>query len=217
MASRFENVEGRDCVSREKRDRELGMERRITRRDFLNGVGVTIGASLAAPNTVLGEMLSRADAEYAPEKEAGYYPPAKTGCAGITMGRGKWRMRCAMGRNFRQAKKEKESFDLIVVGGGISGLAAAYFYRQQAGEKAKILVLDNHDDFGGHAKRNEFTSGGKRLIGYGGTQSIAGPNLYSAQAKQLFTELGIEVKRFEKYNDQQVLWAARIGAGGFFR
>ena len=48
-----------------------------------------------------------------------------------------------------------EEFDLVVVGGGISGLAAAYFYRQ-ARPNARILILDNHDDFGGHAKRNEF-------------------------------------------------------------
>ncbi len=203
-------------MSREKRDRELGMERGITRRDFLNGVGVTIGASLAGPNTVLGEMLSRADSEYAPEKESGYYPPAKTGLRGDHDGA--WEVAHGMrdGKKFPEGMKEKESFDLIIVGGGISGLAAAYFYRQQAGEKAKILVLDNHDDFGGHAKRNEFTSGGKRLIGYGGTQSIAGPNLYSVQAKQLFTELGIEVKRFKKYNDQQFYGRHGLGQAVFF-
>ena len=52
-----------------------------------------------------------------------------------------------------------ESYDLIVVGAGISGLASAYFYRKFAGQQSKILVLDNHDDFGGHAKRNEFHAG----------------------------------------------------------
>ena len=96
----------------------------------------------------------------------------------------------------------RESYDLIVVGGGISGLAAAYFYRQQAGPKSRVLILENHDDFGGHAKRNEFHSGNRLLIGYGGTQSIAGPRLYSAEAKGLFKDLGIEVQRFEKYFDQ---------------
>src|SRR5258708_40195974 len=78
-----------------------------------------------------------------------------------------------------------------------------YFYRQQVGNNARILILDNHDDFGGHAKRNEFTSGGKKLIGYGGTQAIAGPNLYSAEAKQLFKYLGIEGKHFETYYDRK--------------
>jgi len=178
------------------------MERKIARRDFLNGVSVAVGASLVAPNTVLGEMLKAADEGYAPEKQAGYYPPAKTGLRGDHDG--SWETAHAMrdGKKWDEGKKLKESYDLIVVGAGISGLAAAYFYRQQAGEGTKILVLDNHDDFGGHAKRNEFTSGGKLVIGYGGTQSIAGPNLYSAQAKRLLTHLGIEMKRFTTYNDR---------------
>ena len=189
-------------MNERKRDRELGMERKIARRDFLNGVSVAVGASLVAPNTVLGEMLKAADEGYAPEKQTGYYPPAKTGLRGDHDG--SWETAHAMrdGKKWDEGKKLKESYDLIVVGAGISGLAAAYFYRQQAGEGTKILVLDNHDDFGGHAKRNEFTSGGKLVIGYGGTQSIAGPNLYSAQAKRLLTHLGIEMKRFTTYNDR---------------
>jgi spermidine dehydrogenase len=203
-------------LSREKRDRELGMKRKIARRDFLNGVSVTVGASLVAPNTVLGEMLREADAGYAPEKQPGYYPPAKTGLRGDHDG--SWEVAHAMrdGKKWGEGKKLKESYDLIVVGAGISGLAAAYFYRQQAGESAKILVLDNHDDFGGHAKRNEFTSGGKKIIGYGGTQSIASPNLYSPQAKRLLTELGVEVKRFEKYNDPEFYSRRGMAHATFF-
>ena len=50
-----------------------------------------------------------------------------------------------------------EDYDLVVVGAGLSGLAAAHFYREQR-PAARILLLDNHDDFGGHAKRNEFNS-----------------------------------------------------------
>jgi len=69
-------------VSQGKNDRELGMDRSITRRDFLNGVGVTVGASLAIPTTVLGELLDAADKPFAPEKQPGYYPPAKTGLRG---------------------------------------------------------------------------------------------------------------------------------------
>jgi spermidine dehydrogenase len=178
------------------------MGKKIARRDFLNGVSVAVGASLVAPHTVLSAMLQEADAGYAPEKQPGYYPPAKTGLRGDHDGA--WEVAHAMrdGKKWADGKKLKESYDLIVVGAGISGLAAAYFYRQQAGERAKILVLDNHDDFGGHAKRNEFTSGGKKIIGYGGTQSIASPNLYSLQARRMLTELGVQVKRFEKYNDR---------------
>jgi spermidine dehydrogenase len=212
--SRLFNGERR--VSRNKRDRELGMDRNITRRDFLNGVGVTVGASLAIPGTVLGELLEAADAPYAPEKQSEYYPPAKTGMRGSHDG--SWEVAHGLrdGKKWGPAKKDQDSYDLIIVGGGISGLAAAYFYRQQAGEKARILILDNHDDFGGHAKRNEFTSGGKSLIGYGGTQAIAGPNLYSAQGKQLFSELGIEVKRFETFNDRGFYSRRGMGGAVFF-
>jgi spermidine dehydrogenase len=203
-------------VSEAKRDRELGMDRNISRRDFLNGAAVTVGVSLAAPNTVLGEMLHAVDADYAPEKSAGYYPPTKTGMRGSHDG--SWEVGHALrdGKTWLDPAKEKGSYDLIIVGAGISGLAAAYFYRQQAGTEARILVLDNHDDFGGHAKRNEFSSGGKQLIGYGGTQSIAGPNLYSAQAKKLFADLRIEVKRFEKYNDQKFYARRGMGQAIFF-
>ena len=200
----------------EKRERELGMDRGISRRDFLNGVSVTIGASLVAPRGVLGEMLHAADSDYAPEKQSGSYPPAKTGMRGSHDG--SWEVGHALrdGKSWPSARKDTDFYDLIVVGGGISGLAAAFFYRRQAGQSAKILILDNHDDFGGHAKRNEFTSGGKRLISYGGTQSIAGPNLYSPQAKKLFTDLGIEVKRFEQYNDQKFYSRHQLGQAVFF-
>ena len=204
------------CVSQGKKDRELGMDRNITRRDFLNGVGVTVGASLAVPSTVLGELLNAADAPYAPEKQAGYYPPAKTGMRGSHDG--SWEVGHALrdGTKWSHAKKDPDTYDLIIVGGGINGLAAAYFYRQLSGNSARILILDNHDDFGGHAKRNEFTSDGKMLIGYGGTQSIASPNLYSAQAKHLFSDLGIEVKRFETYNDRKFYSSRGMGQAVFF-
>ncbi|HKM67943.1 MAG TPA: NAD(P)-binding protein [Candidatus Acidoferrum sp.] len=203
-------------MSRGKKDRELGMDCGITRRDFLNGVAVTVGASLTVPSTVLGELLKAADAPYAPEKQLGYYPPAKTGMRGSHDG--SWEVGHALrdGTKWNHAKKESDTYDLVVVGGGISGLAAAYFFRQLSGESARILILDNHDDFGGHAKRNEFTSGERKLIGYGGTQAIAGPNLYSAQAKHLFSDLGIEVKRFETYNDRNFYSSRGMGQAVFF-
>ena len=100
------------------------------------------------------------------------------------------------GKTWGNPSQDPDSYDLIVVGGGISGLSSAYFYGQKAGSNAKILVLDNHDDFGGHAKRNEFHPPSRLLIGYGGTQTITSPNLYSAEGKKLFQELGIDVQKF---------------------
>ena len=200
----------------EKRDRELGMDRPIRRRDFLNGMSVAIGASLVEPGTFWAGVLGETEKPYAPEKDHGYYPPAKTGMRGSHDG--SWEVAHAMrdGKRWDNPARDAETYDLIVVGGGISGLSAAFFYRQKAGAKARILVLDNHDDFGGHAKRNEFHSGNRLIIGYGGTQTITGPNLYSPQAKQLFKDLGIEVKKFETYFDQKFYESRGMGQGIFF-
>lgn len=200
----------------DKKDRELGMGRAIPRRDFLNGMSVAIGGSLVAPGSFWPDILASEDQPFAPEKQPGYYPPAKTGMRGSHDG--SWEVAHAMrdGKRWENAARDKESYDLIVVGGGISGLSAAYFYRQKAGPKASILVLENHDDFGGHAKRNEFHSGDRLIIGYGGTQTITGPNLYSPQAKQLFKDLGIDVKRFEAYFDQKFYESRGMSQAIFF-
>src|SRR5258707_9121600 len=112
------------------------------------------------------------------------------------------------------AARSGETYDLVVVGGGISGLAAAYFYRKSAGKNSRILVLDNHDDFGGHAKRNEFQAGGRMLLSYGGTQSIESPGSYSAVAKGLLAELGIQTDRFYKAYDRNLY--STLGTAGFF-
>lgn len=182
-------------------DRELGMHRRITRRDFLNGVAVTAGAS------VMPWHLLAADQGAGPEKSPNYYPPALTGMRGSHPGSFDAAHSLRDGTFWDAAGKPintGESYDLIVVGGGISGLAAAHFYRKAAGEKARILVLDNHDDFGGHAKRNEFRVNGAFRLGFGGTFSIESPAPYSAVAKGMIEELGIDVPSFRKYVDKNV-------------
>jgi spermidine dehydrogenase len=204
-------------MSNEKINRELGMHRKISRRDFLDGMSVAVGGSLMKPGTFWEEILRQeAASTYAPEKELGYYPPTKTGMRGSHDG--SWEVAHAMrgGKKWENPTRDTETYDLIVVGGGISGLSAAYFYRQAAGPKARILVLENHDDFGGHAKRNEFHTPSRMLIGYGGTQTITAPNLYSKEGKQLFQELGIDVKRFEKYFDQKFYSSRGMTQGVFF-
>jgi spermidine dehydrogenase len=203
-------------VSERKHDTDLGMKRPIARRDFLNGFGLVVGGSLALPSGVWSETFGLPGSPVDPEKDPGYYPPAKLGLRGSHDG--SWEVAHAMrdGKHWDSATPDTESYDLIVVGGGISGLAAAYFYRQEAGPKSRVLILENHDDFGGHAKRNEFSAGGRVLIGYGGTQSIASPNLYSREAKRLLTELGIDVQRFEKYYDQKFFESHGLTHGMFF-
>jgi spermidine dehydrogenase len=181
-------------------DRQLGMRRNITRRDFLNGVAVTAGAALM-PWYLL------AAAEVDPEKSPSYYPPALTGLRGSHSGSFDAAHSLRDGTFWDAAGAPQDTgeiYDLVVVGGGISGLAAAHFYRKLAGANSRILILDNHDDFGGHAKRNEFKVGNKTLLGYGGTYSIESPQPYSAVAKGLIEELGIEVTSFPKYLDRDL-------------
>src|SRR4029078_13287388 len=96
------------------------------------------------------------------------YPPARTGLRGSHAGAFE-NAHSVRDGTFRPAEMRDVDgeYDLVVVGAGISGLAASYFYRK-ARPDARILILDNHDDFGGHAKRNEFVVDGRFLLGYGG-------------------------------------------------
>jgi len=183
-------------------DRALGMGAKITRRDFLNGVAITAGAAVI-PN----EMWAAAAADLEGQDAPGYYPPAKTGLRGSHVGSFETMHKVRDGVFWDDAPKAVdtgESYDLVIVGGGISGLAAAHFFRKSAGENARVLILDNHDDFGGHAKRNEFHGAGPTRLGFGGTFSIESPAPYSAVAKSLIEELGIDVPSYRKYVSQDL-------------
>jgi spermidine dehydrogenase len=204
-----------NVMNEKSQDRELGMERKITRRDFLDGVAVTIGGALAASAAPC--MFGLTGFDSAPEKSSAYYPPALTGLRGNHEGSYPVAHSLRDQTFWESSSKPEntgESYDLIVVGSGISGLAAAYFFRKHAGANARILILDNHDDFGGHAKRNEFRAGGRLLLSYGGTQSIDTPSGYSQVAKGLIAEMGIDTERFYKAYDHGVY--KNLGTACFF-
>jgi len=205
-------------MSDRKTDHELGMNRGITRRDFLNGVAIAAGGTLVGGG-IGTETLAAAAAldEFAPEKAADYYPPARMGLRGNHDGTFTFAHRLRDGEGadaFGEPVGTGESYDLIVVGGGISGLAAAYFFRKSAGKNARILILDNHDDFGGHAKRNEFRAGGRLVLSYGGTQSIESPGKYSDAAKALISEIGVRTEKFYKAYDKNLY--SKMGTAAFF-
>ncbi|HUC29717.1 MAG TPA: FAD/NAD(P)-binding protein, partial [Candidatus Acidoferrum sp.] len=196
----------------DSRDRELGMHRKITRRDFINGVAVTAGAAMLPWHLF-------ADQGSDPQQAAGYYPPALTGLRGSHPGSFETAHSLRDGTFWDDAGKPidtGESYDLIIVGGGISGLAAAHFYRKAAGESARILIIENHDDFGGHAKRNEFRDGNNFRLGYGGTYSIESPAPYSKVAKGLVEELGIDVPSYSKYLDASLYRSLGLRSSIFF-
>jgi spermidine dehydrogenase len=203
-------------VHREKRNQKLGMDRPIARRDFLNGFGIAVGGSLVLNNSPWLDTFGLPRSPFSSANSSDYYPPALTGMRGTTDAVMEVGHALRDGNTWGAPAQDAETYDLVVVGGGLSGLSAAYFYRKIAGPEAKILILENHDDFGGHARRNEFQTNKGVLIGYGGTQSIAGPKLYSAQAKALFQELGIDVQRFDKYYDRNFDKSHGLQRGIFF-
>jgi spermidine dehydrogenase len=171
-------------------DRALGMDRPIDRRDFLNGVAVAIGAIGAAG---LGGIAEAADSPW-PQDQPRYDPPVLTGLRGSHAGSFENAHELRDGDFWSQHQTLQdtgERYDLVIVGGGISGLSAAHFYRA-ARPNARILVLDNHDDFGGHAKRNEFHLDGKLHLMNGGTLEIDSPRPYSPAADGLLKTLGID-------------------------
>jgi len=195
-------------------DKALGMHRRIGRRDFLNGVAVGVGV---LGSGALGVSRAAAAAAW-PQDEAGYYPPIRTGLRGSHPGSFENAHKVRDGdfwSSHGQAQDSDERYDLIIVGGGMSGLSAAHFYRA-ANPNARILILDNHDDFGGHAKRNEFHLDGKLHLMNGGTLEIDSPRPYSAVAGGLIKSLGIDPVALTKDCDKPRYTELGLKHGVFF-
>jgi spermidine dehydrogenase len=190
----------------DKSDKALGMDRAIDRRDFLNGVAVGVGA---IGSGLAGQALAAAAAAPWPQDMPGYYPPTLTGMRGSHPGSFENAHRLRDGDFWTGTSPPidtGEAYDLVVVGGGISGLSSAWFWRA-ANPKARILILDNHDDFGGHAKRNEFHLGGKLHLLNGGTLEIDSPFPYSPTADGLLKDLGIDPPALEKACDRHDVYA----------
>ena len=194
-------------------DRNLGMDRKITRRDFVNGVNIAAARALALPRWAMAQQI-------APEQSPDYYPPARTGLRGDHPGSFEvaHQLRDTKTVDLSSVTHTNETYDLVVVGGGLSGLSAAYFFLKNAGRSAGVLVLDNHDDFGGHAKRNEFRHNGRLLAINGGTLNIENIGRYPEVARNLLSEIGVDVERYRKDNaaNRDLYRSLGLGSAYFF-
>ncbi len=197
------------------RDLELGMRREISRRDFVSGIGVALSGSLTLP-------WAQTDALASPEAPGGVsqaladtYPPIRTGLRGSHAGSYEVAHQLVQGMRWDNAEDTGELYDLVVVGGGLSGLAAAWFY-QEAVPGARILILDNHDDFGGHAKRNEFRLDGRMFLSNGGTVFVQDLNEYGEGAQRLIRGIGIDVGRYSEFLDRDLYSSHGLRRSVFF-
>jgi len=183
----------------------------ITRRDFMNGFAMSLTAGTALSPLELLAMNQQM-------QSSNLYPPELVGLRGSHPG--SFEVAHALARNgaywAEPSDQTDRDYDVVIIGGGISGLSAAYLYRQRHGKNSRILVLDNHDDFGGHAKRNEFNVDGKQLICYGGSQSIAEPGSWSPVGKKLLKDVGIHTERFYDYFDRNYYKNRKLRNGLYF-
>lgn len=196
-------------------DPALGIGRPIDRRDFLDGVALAIGALGVGGAASTAATATATTTAMAAQAQSGYYPPLLTGLRGSHPGSFDDAHALRDGTLAAAPVTDTgETYDLIVVGGGISGLAAARFWRD-ARPDARVLVLDNHDDFGGHAKRNEFWLDGKLHLMNGGTLLIDSPRPYGPAPAALLATLKIDPVALTKHCMKPEIYAG-LGHGVFF-
>ena len=183
---------------------------KIARRDFINGTLMVAGASMLPFKSTSQAVMAALKPEY--------YPPALTGLRGSHPGSNEHAHSQAWTKqtDWGPTTDLKEEYDLVVVGGGISGLSAAYFYQQEHGRDKKVLILDNHDDFGGHAKRNEHTIDGDTRLGEGGSESFEYPHEFSETVLNLLNDLGVDMDRFKTAYDTDFFKRHNLGAVTYF-
>ncbi|HWI86882.1 MAG TPA: NAD(P)-binding protein [Sphingomonas sp.] len=185
-------------------DRALGMDVAINRRDFVSGTAIALGA-LGMAGSPYGALAATGSAQAA-------YPPARSGLRGSHPGAFEAAHALRDGAlKAASATASGETYDLVIVGGGLSGLSAAHFYLKSVGKDARVLILENHDDFGGHAKRNEFRVDGKLMVLNGGTLNIETPSRYNQWARQILDDIGVDLTAYERENENNEKLYAAMG------
>lgn len=184
----------------------------MQRRDFLNGMALTILAGMTPLQVLYGKDAKVEDFT----KE--YYPPKWLGLRGSNNASYEFAHMLRDGQKFNfSSLKPKQEYDLVVVGAGISGLAAACFYQNKFGKNKKILILDNHDDFGGHARRNKIELDDGTILSYGGSESFQSPKaLYSKEVVDLLSSLGVNIDNLAKRFDVNFYPDLNLSRGVYF-
>jgi len=170
----------------------LGMNEPISRRDFLNGT-LAVGAGLFLHGK-LPATISPADA-WNGYGGVGDYSHSN-GNTYEVMNVAHAMRDGAFERRFASAVDTGEMYDLVVVGGGLSGLAAAVFFGKSKGPRGRCLVLDNHAMFGGEAKRNEFLVDGQTVIAHQGSAIFLVPQK-GGYTDRVYDLIGMDRSAFE--------------------
>jgi spermidine dehydrogenase len=203
----------------------LGMDREISRRDFFDGVAVVAACAALGSLTrhtggaAAGHAAGSVALNARSLGRATGSPSRSQGLQGDTPDAMSVSHALRDGRFWRHAGTPEptgESYDLVVVGAGISGVTAAYTWtRRNPG--TRVLILDNHDDVGGHARRNEFHPAGRSgpLIGHGGSRSLYAPSAWSQDGKDLLAGLGIEARGSAGHFDRGLYPGLRMRDGVF--
>lgn len=142
----------------------LGMNAPITRRDFVNGALAGSGAALLAG---CGGSAGGGDGPLSPSGSTW------TGYGGVgdyAWSNGNTQAVVDAAHGIRDhsypdtaVRPIDETVDLVIVGGGFSGMTAAYEFSKRGGAGRTCLLLENHPIIGGEAKQNEFIVDGRRL------------------------------------------------------
>ena len=165
---------------------------RITRRDFCNaaliGAGTALLTGCGATENGAGTALAGPGAEWDGPSGLGEYC-GSNGNTWRTMEAGH-RIRDAAHSDTVAAADTGEHYDLIVVGGGFTGLGALHAFRKEH-PQGTCLLLDNQEIFGGYAKANEFEVDGHRLVGAQASLNFVLPKAPQDRGADLWEDLGL--------------------------
>jgi len=167
-------------------DESLGMDMPITRRDFIGSTLIASGAALLSQHAA-----ARTGDEFTGYGGLGDYATSNGNTLEVV----------TAGHQMRDGVLDRsevidtgETYDCVIVGGGISGLAAAITFLREGGQARRVLVLENHPIFGGEAKRNEFEVDGKRLIAHQGSAIYFVPYPHSVIGR-FYESIGLSAPR----------------------